>query len=179
MFRCRRVNDILPALAIQDKLRLHQIATSVPGDAMENCTIKVEPEEQVEAMENRTIKVEPEKEEQVEAMENWTIKVEPEEQVDAMENAEPAERDWIKPEVEDGLFESVMIKLEPEVDVRESKSELLGSCIDIEEHSVKLEQSDALICGLPAPDTEIWDQEQPRDFGKLISFRQLLVIFVD
>jgi hypothetical protein len=76
------------------------------------------------------------------AMEHWRIKVEPEEQVDATENA-------------------VKVKAEPE------NGNLITSCIDIEEHPVKLEeeQSDALICGLPAPDTEISDQEQHQDIG--------------
>jgi hypothetical protein len=65
-------------------------------------------------------------------MENWTTKVEPEEQVDTMENA-------------------VKIKAEPE------DGDLITSCIDLEEHPVKLEQSEALICGLPAQDTETSD----------------------
>jgi hypothetical protein len=75
-------------------------------------------------------------------MEEWRIKVEPEEQVDTTENA-------------------VKVKAEPE------NEDLITSCIDIEEHPVKLEeeQSKALICGLPAPDTEISNQEQPRDIG--------------
>jgi hypothetical protein len=102
-------------------------------------------------------------------MENWTIKVEPEEQVDAMENTENT---IVKSEVEDGMFESVMIKVEPEVDGRGNKEDgnILTAPIDIEEHPVKLEeeQSDTLICGLPAPATEISDQEQPQDIGNLL-----------
>jgi hypothetical protein len=66
--------------------------------------------------------------------------VEPEVQIDAMENA-------------------VKIKAEPE------EEDLITSCIDIEEHPVKLEQSDALNCGLPAPDTDTSDQEQPHNTG--------------
>jgi hypothetical protein len=73
-------------------------------------------------------------------MEHWRIKVEPEEQVVATETA-------------------VKVKTEPE------DRDLITSCIDIEEHPVKLEQSDALICGLPASDTEFSDQEQPQDVG--------------
>jgi predicted RNase H-like nuclease len=67
-------------------------------------------------------------------MENWTLKVEPVEQVDTTQN-------------------TVKIKAEPD------DEDLIMSCIDIEEHPVKLEeeQSDALICGLPAQDTEISD----------------------
>jgi hypothetical protein len=103
------------------------------------------------------------------AMENWRVKVEPqdEEQVDITENAEPAERDWTNSEVEDGMFESVMIKLEPEVVIRESEEdgELLGSCVDVAEHPAKLDQGNTLICGLPAPDAEFSDQEQPQDIG--------------
>jgi hypothetical protein len=65
-------------------------------------------------------------------MEHWRIKVEPEEQVDTVQNA-------------------VKIKAEPE------DGDPITSCIDIEEHPVKLEQSDMQICGLPAPDTEFSD----------------------
>jgi hypothetical protein len=59
--------------------------------------------------------------------------MEPEEQVDPLLNA-------VK-----------IIIAEPE------KGDLITSCIDIEEHPIKLEQSEALICGLPAPDTETSD----------------------
>jgi hypothetical protein len=110
-----------------------QIATSVPGDAMENLRIKVEPEEQI----------------------------------DATENAEPAERDLTKQEVEVGMFESVMIKVEPQLDARgDQEDEHLGSCVDVEEYPVKLEQCDPLICDLPVPNTDVSDQEQLRDIGK-------------
>jgi hypothetical protein len=73
-------------------------------------------------------------------MENWSIKVETEMQIDAMEN-------------------TMKIKAEPE------EGDIITSCIDVEEHPVNLEQSDTLICGLPAPDTETSDQEQPQDIG--------------
>jgi vacuolar-type H+-ATPase subunit D/Vma8 len=73
-------------------------------------------------------------------MENWRIEMEAEEQVDRVQNA-------------------VKIKAEPEY------RDLVRSCIDIEEHPVKLEQSDTLICGLPAPDMETSDHEQPHNTG--------------
>jgi hypothetical protein len=85
------------------------------------------------------------------AMEKWRIKVEPKEQVDRVQKA-------------------VKIKAEPE------DGDPISSCIDIEEHLVKLEQSDALICGLPAPDTEISDQEQPQDVGNSPCFHSIAAI---
>jgi hypothetical protein len=70
------------------------------------------------------------------------VESEAREQVDAMENA-------------------IKIKAEPE------DGDLVTSCIDIEEHPVKLEEEDCnmLICGLPAPGTEFSDQEKPHDIG--------------
>jgi hypothetical protein len=84
-------------------------------------------------------------------MDYWTTKWkqsngEDGEQFDAMENA-------------------MKIKVEPE------DGDLITSCIDIEEHPVKLEdeeeQTDMLICGLPAPDTEDSDQEQSHAISRL------------
>jgi hypothetical protein len=71
-------------------------------------------------------------------------------------------------------FESVIVKEEPLDDqnfVTEDPVDTRNfeSCFDIEEHPVKLEmeeeETDTLICGLPAPDTEPSDQEQP-EIGK-------------
>jgi hypothetical protein len=73
-------------------------------------------------------------------------------------------------------FESVIVKEEPvddQIFVTEDPEDMIcfESCIDIEEHPVKLEmeeeETDTLICGLPAPDTESSDQEQPSEIGNL------------
>jgi hypothetical protein len=76
-------------------------------------------------------------------------------------------------------FESVIVKEEPvddQIFVKEDPEDMrfFESCIDIEEHPVKLEmeeeETDTLICGLPAPDTEFSDPEQP-EIGKLRAVR--------
>jgi hypothetical protein len=64
-------------------------------------------------------------------------------------------------------FESVMIKVEPEEHGSEDDGEYLAS---VKEHPDRLgeeQQSDMLICGLPAPDTDIADYEQPHNLGNL------------
>jgi hypothetical protein len=104
-------------------------------------------------------------------MENASIKVEPgdKEQVATMEKAEPTENTTLQSTEEERLcdFECVMIKIEPEDDEAETGEDGDTLTTAIEEHQVKVEieeeQSD-MICGWPAPDTEMLDQ--PRDTGK-------------
>jgi hypothetical protein len=83
-------------------------------------------------------------------------------------------------------FESVIVKEEPvddQIFVTEDPEDMrfIESCVDIEEHPVKLEmeegETNTLICGLPAPDTEFSDQEQP-EIGKLRAIRCNTVISV-
>jgi hypothetical protein len=87
-------------------------------------------------------------------MEHWRIKVEPEEQVDATKNA-------------------VKIKVEPE------DGDLITSCIEIEEHPVKLEEDEGqhvmLNNGLP---TDILGHGQPWNICKCsINIYILTIIF--
>jgi hypothetical protein len=77
---------------------------------------------------------------------------------------------------EASTFERVAVKEElvaNQIFVAEDPEDMrfIESCVDIEEHPVKLEmeeeETDTLICGLPAPGTEFSDQEKPHKIGKL------------
>jgi hypothetical protein len=109
-------------------------------------------------------------------MENCSIKVEPkdEEPFDTLENAEPTDQHTAMADSAAGdkiyEFETVMIKVEPEEQedrVLENENNRYTLTTTIEEHPVKLEeeQSDTLINGLPAPNTEVLLQEQAHDTG--------------
>jgi hypothetical protein len=64
-------------------------------------------------------------------------------------------------------FESVTIKMEPMDDGTENAKDGATLTTSIEEQQVKVEdeQRDDLICGLPLPEPETSDDEQPRGNG--------------
>jgi hypothetical protein len=111
-------------------------------------------------------------------MENWVIKVEPEDGEQANNGTENASKksDFLQ-ENETMEFESVMIKEEPReesvyaTENPDDEADNQTSCINTDERPVKQEdeeqQSDPVICGLPAPETEISDHEQPHNIGNL------------
>jgi hypothetical protein len=87
-----------------------------------------------------------------------------------MENAEPADNMRMQSADKERLsdFESVVVKTEPkEEDGTETWEDTLTTAI--EEHLVKVEmeeeQCDLIPSGLPVPDKEISDHEQPHHIG--------------